>query len=461
MNSPAFVHFIGVGGSGMLPLAELLLKKGYAVTGSDRLIHDPTNLNHLSPPIRKRIDRLRSLGAQIFPQDGSGINTSTKRVVHSTAIEKDNPDFLKAQELAIELSHRAQELNRQVSQYNLMAIAGTSGKSTTTALCAWFLMELGELGCFVGGSEILGESEWSAVHVAAGQWACVELDESDRSLLSFHPNLAVILNITRDHHTYEENLEIFEQFATHVRSQLWLNPSDEGCKELAKRLPESIPIRWFIPPKPNEIESNPQGIAFSFNNHCYKSRQIGAYHAANMTAALSLIHSAIPNASTEALQHAAKTFPGIRRRMQRYSEGPVAVFDDYAHNPEKLEALLCALQEHYPRVHLVFQPHGYSPLRFHLQGFTSALNRTLRNHDVLYLLPIYDAGGTTNRTIASEDLAQRISQATVHNCLSREELMRELHLHVHPGDAIVVAGARDDTLAHLAEKIAQRIIKII
>ncbi|MEW6238775.1 MAG: Mur ligase domain-containing protein [Candidatus Omnitrophota bacterium] len=454
------IHLIGIAGSGMLPLAELALKRGMRATGSDRLVRDPGNLESLSPPIRLRLQRLMDLGAQIFPQDGSGVTRETVRAVYSTAIEKDNPDRLKAESFGVPLLHRSEELKNQIAGHRLLAVAGTSGKSTTTAMCAWLLQAIGELGCFVGGSDILDASDsmtgWSQVYVSQGQWACVELDESDKSLLRFAPETALILNIARDHHSLEENLDIFYEFSRNVQAILLLNESDSSCRALADRLGSDARIHWFAPPAPQAVFHLPDGVGFLFEGERFETPHIGRHNAANLLAALAAVRLTAPSASLRTLQEAAKTFPGIRRRLQRYGCGLVAVFDDYAHNPDKIAALLEALQLRYPRLHLVFQPHGYQPLRFHLDGFAQTLTAGLRPEDYLYLLPVYDAGGTTNRSISSKDLADKIPPPNVHLPASREEALNMLQQRVRSGDAVAVAGARDDALAEFAQRIAER-----
>lgn len=453
------IHVVGIGGSGMLPLAELLLKKGYSVTGSDRLIGDPGNLDSLSPPIRRRLKRLTDLGASLFPQDGSGVTQSTARVVISTAIEQSNPDLVQANAFNIPVLHRSEELKNRTSTGNLIAIAGTSGKSTTTALTAWILIGLGELASFVGGAEILDSTEgigWTAVHVGGGTWSCIEVDESDKSLLHFHPDIAAVLNVTRDHHTYKENLDIFKTFCEQTRGTIILNRNDPGCLQLAETLPKEK-IQWFAPPGSADITNTRDGMTVTYRGELYDVSLMGAYNAENLAAALTAVQAALPVASIDAMKTAVKTFPGIRRRMQRYGRGKIAVYDDYAHNPEKIAALLRSLAERYPRTHIVFQPHGFSPLRFHLDGFAKAFSEGLRDSDCLTLLPIYDAGGTTDRSISSQDLADRIEARNVTVAKNREEVIDALQRQTQTGDAVAIAGARDDTLAEFAETIAGRI----
>ncbi len=453
------IHVVGIGGSGMLPLAELLLKKGYCVTGSDRLIADPGCLESISPPIRKRLERLTNLGASLYPQDGSGITESTARIVISTAIESTNPDRVQADALNVPVLHRAQELKRQTETGSLIAIAGTSGKSTTAALCAWMLLALDELASFVGGAEILDSTEgigWTAVHVGDGQWSCIEVDESDKSLLNFHPNLSVILNITRDHHSYQENLAVFQTFCEQTHGPIALNRNDRGCVQLAEGIsPERI--HWFVPPSARDVTCTRFGMTIALHDETYEAPLMGLHNAENLAAALAVIRLAVPSASGDVLKQAVKTFPGIRRRLHRYGSGEIAVYDDYAHNPEKISALLNALKERYPRLHIVFQPHGYSPLRFHLEGFAQTFSNELREDDRLILLPVYDAGGTTDRSISSQDLADRIESRRVCVACNREDAIEDLKRTAAVGDAIVVTGARDDTLAELAESISKQV----
>lgn len=453
----AQIHLAGIGGSGMLPLAELLLKKGLQVSGSDRLITDPKQLENLSPPIQKRMKHLQLLGAILYPQDGSGITETTKRLVVSTAIEDTNPEVIAAHAMQITILHRSQELSNQINQSKLLAVAGTSGKSTTSALCGWILKSTGQLECFVGGAEILEEGKWSAVHVAQGEWSCLELDESDRSLLNFHPQHSVILNITRDHHTYEENIDLFIQFAEQTTGTVLLNSEDSGCQELAEKWNSPEKIQWFTPPANDESKLTPSGVDFHWQEQNWQLPLLGQHNAENASAALSLIKLALPDCKPQDLQNGLKTFPGVRRRLHRYGKGNTAVYDDYAHNPEKIKALLTTLQQHYERVCLIFQPHGYTPLRFHMDETSSVCQSTLRSQDVLILLPVYDAGGTTKRDISSHNLKEKIGRENVYVIEKRDEVIQFLISQDQPFTAISTAGARDDSLAEFAATIAERV----
>lgn len=448
------IHLAGIGGSGMLPLAELLLKKGMSVSGSDRMITDPKHLENLTPPVLKRMKRLQSLGAVLYPQDGSGITDTTQRLIVSTAIEDSNPDVSAAIQRNIPIQHRAEELSNQIKQQRLLAVAGTSGKSTTSALCGWLLKSLGALDCFVGGAEILERDEWSAVHVGSGEWSCLELDESDRSLLHFHPQYAVILNITRDHHTYEENVDLFLKFAQQTQGKVLLNAADEGCRQLAERWNQPDKMQWYYPPKSEQTQLTKSGVRFDWMDETWELPLLGKHNADNAAAALSLLQTALPDANHQQLHDSLKCFPGVRRRLHRYGGGKTAVYDDYAHNPEKLNALITTLQLHYERVCVIFQPHGYTPLRFHMDETAKVCRERWRDEDVLILLPVYDAGGTTQRDISSHDLKQKIDRENVMVMENRKDVIAFLQTHHPHFDTIATAGARDDSLAEFAKTIS-------
>ncbi|MDX9754598.1 MAG: cyanophycin synthetase, partial [bacterium] len=379
------------------------------------------------------------------------------RVVVSTAIETTNPDIQAAQTLHIPIVHRAEELSQAIPADHLLAICGTSGKSTTTALTAWLLLAAQELHCFVGGAELLdntpGGLGWTAVHVGQGRWSCLELDESDRSLLRFAPRHTLILNITQDHHPYEECLALFQQFCAQVTGEFFLNQADPGCQALGQRLDASR-VYWFTPPLPEAITQTTEGIAFPYKDRTLYLPLMGVHNAENATGALTMLERVLGSASLDTLSHALQGFPGIRRRMQRAGTSRVPVYDDYAHNPEKVHAAITALQTRFARVWILFQPHGYGPLRFHLDAFAQTFSQTLRQQDHLVLLPVYDAGGTTDRGITSGDLAAQIQTRNPVSVLSRDDILATLPTQVQPGDAILVAGARDDTLTTFADHIA-------
>lgn len=390
-------HLIGIGGVGMSALATALVRMGDEVTGADR------NLK------TKNIAFLESLGVRCHPDDGSGIDGTTGEVIVSTAIESDNPGLLKAASLNIPVTHRAKALSRTLSPYKLVAVVGTCGKSTVTAMLGHILSECGFDPMCVNGANVPG---WEgAVRFGRGEYAVAEVDESDKSLVAFKPYAAVVTNASADHYSKEEMDEVFDAFVGNCAG-----PVIDG-RTLYGEADVSIPGRH------------------NRNN---------AFLALEMAKALGC---------DEAKARAAlMTFGGVERRLQKYGEN---VYDDYAHNPEKLRAMWTTLAEHHPGgICVVWRPHGYAPLRKMMDALAEMFNATIRPQDRLLLLPVYDAGGTTDRSVNSDALAAKVP---------RSELVADLDsaygwisAHRSSFEAFATCGARDPDLPALAARIASR-----
>ena len=200
-------HFVGIAGSGMSALAQLVRSKGHEVSGSDR------SFDRLEQPTLR--GALQSLGIAILPQDGSGITQQTNEVVFSTAVEQANPDLARAACFGIPLIRRAKLLAEMFDQRLGIAIAGTSGKSTVAAMIATILSALGMDPTYYGGASLIGEGVIPCLANALsgkGKFFCAETDESDGSLLEFHPKIAVLTNITKDHKSTDELCDLFRRF---------------------------------------------------------------------------------------------------------------------------------------------------------------------------------------------------------------------------------------------------------
>ena len=191
-------HLIGIGGVGMSALATALRRLGDEVTGSDRTLGTPN------------IRFLESIGIRVYPDDGSGIDAQTDEVIISTAIEETNLGLIKAKMLGIPVTHRAKALARTLENYKLVAVVGTCGKSTVTAMLGHVLTECGFDPMCVNGANVPG---WEgAVRFGKGAYAVAEVDESDKSLVAFKPYAAVVTNASADHYSKEEMDEVFDAF---------------------------------------------------------------------------------------------------------------------------------------------------------------------------------------------------------------------------------------------------------
>lgn len=416
----------------MSALAQAYLDAGYAVSGADRSLRD----GGTRTPVLKA---LANQGVRLSPDDGSGVTDMTDRLVISTAIEDTNPDLAAARARGIPVIHRAAALSGLLSGRKLVAVAGTCGKSTVTAMLGHLLAECGFDPLVVNGAQVVGwdadNSRVGSVRRGDGEWAVAEVDESDKSLTAFHPYAVVVTNASADHYSKEEMDAVFDAFVRGVPGpvidgrRIFEGPKDfKDLKGIAARCP--------LP---------------------------GAHNRAN--ALLALLMAEALGAPRDRLAAALALFPGVERRLQLVGHVPlgdrdrkVAVYDDYAHNPEKLHAMLTTLQEAFPQgVAAVWRPHGYAPLRKMLDALAEMFRATLRPQDVLVLPPVYDAGGTADRSVNSDALAARLADILGRVVLVKDlkEAETVLRAHASAVGAIVTAGARDPELPVLARRLTQ------
>ena len=381
----------------MSALATALVRLGDEVTGADRTLGTPN------------VRFLESLGVKVFPDDGSGVDAATGEVVVSTAIESDNPGLVRAAELGIPVVHRAQALARALSGHRLVAVVGTCGKSTVTAMLGHVLAECGLDPFCVNGANVPG---WEgAVRFGRGAYAVAEVDESDRSLVAFSPYAAIVTNASADHYSKEEMDQVFDDFVRNCPG-----PVVDGRRC-----------------DPGEAETT----------------MPGRHNRQNAALALRM---ALALGCDEAKARAALlTFRGVERRLQRVGGN---VFDDYAHNPEKLRAMWTTLAEEYPGgLCAVWRPHGYAPLRKMLDALVEMFTSTIRPQDRLLVLPVYDAGGTADRSINSDALVARLGDKAV-AVGDFDEAYAWCRARRGDFAAFAVCGARDPGLAPFARRLA-------
>lgn len=411
------VHLVGIGGVGMSALAQALLDAGGTVTGADRALGG----SGARPGVLAALARA---GVRLFPDDGSGIGPDTARVIVSTAVEETNRDLRCARARGIPVVHRAAALAELLAPRRLVAVAGTCGKSTVTAILGHLLAERGFDPVVVNGAQVVG---WDAggtrvgsTRKGMGAYAVAEVDESDKSLVAFKPFAAVVTNASADHYSKAEMDAVFDAFVRGVPG-----PVIDGRR--TPMVPSAAARTIPLPGEHNAV-----------NAEC----------ALRMAAAL--------GADPARLAAAIRTFPGVERRLQRVGTcGGAVVYDDYAHNPEKLHAMLATLQAAYPKgVAVVWRPHGYAPLRKMLEALAAMFRATLRPCDELLVLPVYDAGGTTDRSLNSDALVARLNASPVRFVEGLEDAETHLRTHAPAFGALVVAGARDPGLPVLARRLA-------
>ncbi len=449
-------HFSGVGGSGMAPMAQLVAALGARVTGSDR------NLDRDIP--LPWFEHLRAAGVRLVPQDGSGVTPDLDAVVHSAAVEPQNPDFRRAEELGVERIRRGSFLARFADGRRSLAVAGTSGTSTVTAMTAHILVHCGVDPSYLGGGaavDLPGAVPPGSLRVGGSDWFVVETDESDGSVAEFHPAFATLANLSRDHKEMDVVAGFFGVLLAQCAEGAVLHAGDAGLARVPR--PASLTTlyaavegspTWAQPGLvARAVRAETGAVRFEVAGHAVRVPFPGRATVEN--ALLAIATAVVAGVPIVEAASALESFAGVRRRFERIgAAGGVEVFDDFAHNPVKIRAALEALRPA-GALWICYQPHGYGPTRFFRDELIEAFRAALRPGDRLLLAPIYDAGGTADRSIASEDIAAplRAAGAAAEVVPSRETAARAVVAGARPGDRVVVMGARDDTLPLFARSL--------
>ncbi len=482
LSSPLF--FCAIGGSGMLPLALMMKARGADVRGSDR------GFDQGRTP--ERFAFIEKQGIKLFPQDGSGITNDLSRVIVSTAVEKTVPDYAAALEKNIPILHRAELLAELFNAAQTgIAVAGTSGKSTTTGMIGWILHACGRAPSIVNGAVMKNfvspDMPFASAAVGDPDLFVAEVDESDGSIAHYAPRIAVLNNISLDHKSMEELRALFRAFLDKAETVV-LNLDNAETAAMAEEtnseriftykivMPAQAGIPFVLkengPPAfagvTEELESNatllasdlsfrPDGVDFSVRyakageTARIRLQTPGAHNVSNALAALAAAAAAgVP--FLEAAK-ALETFQGIARRLDVIgSVGGVTVIDDFAHNPDKIAATLDCLHQFEGRLLILFQPHGYGPLKLMKDELAACFVQKLGVDDTLYIPdPLY-LGGTTDKSVGSAELAAAIGPKSRH-IPSREACAEAILKETRSGDRVIVMGARDDTLPELAKNM--------
>jgi len=461
----AWLHFVGVGGSGMSALAQYHAHRGGRATGSDRAFDQGERSE-----IRAQ---LAAAGVQVVPQDGRALDAGCAAVVTSTAVEDAIVDVARARELGIPLRHRSELLAVYVARHRTIAVTGTSGKSTVTAMI-WSILH----GCgldprlLTGGpvaalqaAGLLGNA-YGGDRPSDHPWLVIEADESDGSLVRYHPYVGVVLNLGRDHKEPAEVAAMFSEFRVHCGGPLIVG--DDPNLDFLRPGATSFGLSARADVRATELELGPRGVAFVVEGTRLTVPQPGQHTVLNALAAVAAGRAVGLGPAEMAAPLAG--FAGVARRFVSLgTAGGVEVIDDFAHNPDKLAAALATAHGRLAagaqagpggaaapgRVLAVFQPHGFGPTRFLRDDLIAAFARHLAPRDVLWLPEIFYAGGTVARDISSADLAAQIAAAgrDARFCPDRADLPRKIAAEARPGDLVLVMGARDPSLTGLARAV--------
>jgi UDP-N-acetylmuramate--alanine ligase len=446
INNSKHIHFIGIGGIGMSGLAEYYLKNGYDVSGSD--ITD----SHI-------IHRLVNLGAKInIGHSKDNINSFINIVVYTSAVHKDNPELERAEELHLRTIRRAELLGEIVNDKYLIAVSGTHGKTTTTAMIGKVLIDSGlDPLVFVGGN--VSFFEGGAARIGKGKYAVVEADEYDRSFLALKPDIAVITNIDSDHLDVYKDLndikETFKQFCDNSKpgSKIIYCGDDRNIRSIIPSITRDKISYGFDNSnylKITDYNFRASKISFSIINsyRSYKNVSIdliGRHNVLNSTACFAV--SKALNIDFEKYKSSLKSFNTVDRRLQlKYSVKNIQVYDDYSHHPREIEMSLEALRESFKnrRLITVFQPHLYSRTRDLYKDFA----RQLAIADKIFLLDIYPAREEPIENVSSKLIFDEIKKINgdVEHMPDKGQVVGRLMEIVRPDDIIIFQGAGDITL---------------
>ncbi len=457
MSDSKDYFFCGIGGSGMLPLAAIVKAQGAAVEGSDRALDQGRTA--------AKFDYLRSLGIALHPQDGSGLQRAGQTLVASAAVEETVPDVIAAKRLGAKRLSRAEVL---AELFNVapspIAVAGTSGKSTTTAMIGWILHHAGRDPTIMNGAVMKNfagpGAPFASARIGKGEIFVSEVDESDGSIAMFNPKIAVLNNIALDHKSMDELRILFSEFT--ARAEVAVLNLDNGETAALAKAHEGRAVAYSLNnPKADFIAENiapePFGVAFDAIDRRAGARarialkMPGRHNVSNALAAIAA--AAACGVALDAAANALDGFEGVKRRLEYVGEaGGVTVIDDFAHNPDKIAASLNTLHDFPGRLLVMFQPHGFGPLRKMKNEFIACFAGHLNADDILLMPePVY-FGGTTDRSVSSGDIASGVSAAgrCAEALATRKDCGERLLALAAPGDRIVVMGARDDTLSLFA-----------
>ncbi|PID33654.1 MAG: UDP-N-acetylmuramate--L-alanine ligase [Thiotrichales bacterium] len=439
------VHFVGIGGSGMGGIAEVLTNIGYSITGSDLAQNAMT-------------ERLASLGAKVFKGHAASNVEGANVVVTSSAVSDDNPEVIAAKNLNIPVVPRAEMLAEIMRFSNGIAVAGTHGKTTTTSLVTSLLAEGGLDPTFVIGGKL--NSTASNSRLGSGEYLVAEADESDASFLLLQPLISVVTNIDADHLTtydndFEKLKDTFVEFLHHLPFYglaVLCVDDDNVCDILPKitRTIVSYGIHYDADIRARNVRYAGTQSFFTVERGDRPTLDVtlnmpGEHNIQNALAAIAIATEL--EVSDEAILSALDKFQGVGRRFQCYGEitthqGTVMLVDDYGHHPTEMEATMKAVRSAWPdrRMVVLFQPHRYTRTRDLFEDFSQVLSEP----DVLVLMDVYAA---SEEPIAGADgraLARSIRNRGNVDPLfvaDQDDVVDVLQKQLQDGDVLLTLGA--------------------
>jgi UDP-N-acetylmuramate--alanine ligase len=456
------VHFIGIGGSGLSAIARLLLESGYEVSGSDRA---------LTP----FADEVRKAGASVYIGHHPRNIGNADWVVRSSAVTDDNPEVQAAKRAGIPVYKRADFLGRLMENKTGIAIAGTHGKTTTTAMTAWVLSELGRDPSFIVGGVVndLGVN----AHAGKGSPFVIEADEYDYMFLGLKPQIAVVTSLEHDHPdlfpTLESMYMAFEKFVDLLPADgtLIVCAEDSGAAALIPHVRKSgrnvisygmqgdMTINTPLWVQARDVQPNQRGgfdftITSNIENKTSVSAKVslqvpGMHNVRNALAVFSIV-GMLGLSRTNAAEALGK-FTGTGRRFQLHGEvGGISIFDDYAHHPTEIQATLAGARARYPerRIWAVWQPHTYS----RTQTLFLEFSRAFKDADEVIVTEVY-AAREPKQEFTSAEIVSAMPHLSARYIATLSEVSNYLIENLRSGDVVLILSAGD------ADQVSEDVVK--
>ena len=442
--------FIGIAGSGMSALAQYVKGIGKNVSGSDRFFREG-EYNEIK-------DKLEAESIHCFLQNGEGITSKTDLVVLSTAVEDTVAEVQKAKTLNIPIIKRAELLSLIAKSKKTIAIGGTSGKSTTTAMLFEILEYAGLQPGIISGAglvSLIKKNKIGNAKVGGSEWLLIEADESDGTITEYHPEIGVLLNVDKDHKEIETLMEIFKTFRIHSKKFI-VNQSNLLARQLSQNIKQDFSTdenieAGYVAKDFKQVGFN---IQYSIFNIQFSINLAGRHNMENALAAAAVADQL--GVDLKICADALKNYQGIYRRHQVLGKkNGVWLIDDFAHNPVKCSAAIAACQPIAPKVIAWFQPHGYGPTRFLRNDFVKEIGNVLRPADEIWMSEIFYAGGTTEKNISANDLINdlKVLGKKAFFVENRNDFLSKVRVHFTNDCVLILMGARDPSLEQFAKDV--------
>ena len=472
----------------MSGLAQMYKNLGFTVTGSDRGYGKSEN-NAIFTPLENQNITIYPQNGEFFAHFKNAHQLTKCIIVYSTAIENDNPDMVVANDNNLEKMHRSEALAQAISLKNQnndannvtsIAIAGSCGKTTVCSYAAEMLQLLTKKCSFLSGGIVNRFASDNSVgnyfSAEDAQYFVFEADESDKSIVNYNVDYAIILNAEDDHYSREELLEVFTKFIGNIRYGVVIE------HDLAAELPQEIFNKINLITFSTSNKNADFFVAdYTAKNGEY-STQITAKNSSHTIPEIKMVNPGLHNASNICsiialfsllginLTVASDYFKQLKGAWRRFNlqgklDSGAKVFDDYAHNVSKIKSCLKAAREargtETAKVFLIFQPHGFGPLKIMEQQLLTMLHNELKENEYCYFLPVYYAGGTTSFKPTSEEIVNNYRTNTanakkIYYTATRDEVKLLLDCNSSKNDIVVIAGARDNSLATWSKEICQK-----